>query len=169
MSPRAEIMPLDARAARLAALDALARRDYASGDLRAKLIKKGYDAAVVDLVLERLVAEKLLDDDRYVESFLAYHAARGQGPMRVRADLKKLGLQGLEVEAALQAYPDWLLHLRAANLKKFGATPSTQYADRQRQARFLSYRGYTGAQIRIVLGVDTDLGFETEMGIVGNE
>ncbi len=169
MRPSADIRPLDARAARVAALDALARRDHASGDLRRKLIKKGYDAALVDLVLERLVVEKLVDDRRYVQSFVAYHAARGQGPLRVRADLKKLGLQGVEVEAALQAYPDWLVHLRAANLKKFGAQPSTQYADRQRQARFLSYRGYTGAQIRIGLGIDTELDFDTAERSDGDE
>ena len=48
------VEPLDARAARVAALDALARRDYASEDLRLKLIEKGYDASVVSPLLDAL-------------------------------------------------------------------------------------------------------------------
>src|ERR1700722_7863325 len=149
--------PLDARAARVAALDALARRDHASADLRRKLLEKGYDAGVVAPLLEALRAEKLLDDPRYIENFVAYHAARGQGPVRVRADLRRHGLQGEAVEECLDAFPDWIGQLRKVRQKKFGASPPGNYADRQRQARFLGYRGFTSAQIRTALGFDIDL------------
>jgi regulatory protein len=149
--------PLDARAARVVALDALARRDQPAAALRRKLLDKGYDAAVVDPLIERLRAEKLIDDDRYVENFVAYHAARGQGPLRVRSDLRKLGVQGALVENAIEAYPDWIVQLRLARQKKFGAQLPSHYADGQRQARFLGFRGFTGAQIRLALGFDTDL------------
>ena len=115
---RREIEPLDARAARVAALDALARRDYASEDLRRKLLEKGYDAAVVAPLLDALRAEKLLDDRRYMENFVAYHAARGQGPLRVRADLRRHGLQGTLVEECLDAYPDWIAQLRQGAAKE---------------------------------------------------
>jgi regulatory protein len=147
---------LDSRAARAAALDALARRDYAAEDLRRKLLDKGYDPAVVAGVIERLCGEKLVDDRRYVESFISFRAARGQGPRRVRADLGKIGLQGEIVEQGLAAYGDWIADLRKARQKKFGAQLPTHYADQQRQARFLGYRGFTGVQIRLALGFDTD-------------
>jgi regulatory protein len=151
--------PLDARAARVAALDALARRDHASTELQRKLRDKGYDGRVVDELIERLIAEKLLDDRRYLQNFVAYHAARGQGPNRVRADLRKLGLT--DAESSLDDYPDWVAHLKRARQKKFGTSLPTNYADRQRQARFLAYRGYTGAQIRAALGFDTELDADT--------
>jgi regulatory protein len=154
---RREVLPLDARAARAAALDALARRDYAAEDLRRKLLEKGYDASVVAPLLDVLRAEKLLDDRRYTENFVAYHAARGQGPLRVRADLRRLGLEGTLVEECLGAFPDWIVHLRKAQLKKFGAKIPSDYADKQRQVRFLGYRGFTSAQIRTALGFDIDL------------
>ena len=154
---RREVDPLDARAARVAALDALARRDHASPELREKLIDKGYDAPLVDELIERLVAEKLLDDRRYLQNFVAYHAARGQGPNRVRIDLCRRGLSTPDAESALDAYPDWMSHLKRARQKKFGTSLPTNYADRQRQAKFLAYRGFTGAQIRGALGFDTDL------------
>ena len=146
----------------MAALDALARQDHAAEDLRRKLLGKGYDASVVAPLLEALLAEKLLDDRRYMENFVAYHAARGQGPLRVRVDLRRHGIQGPAVEAYLNAFPDWITLLRKTQRKKFGATPPNNYADRQRQAKFLGYRGYTGAQIRMALGFDTDIDADTE-------
>jgi regulatory protein len=158
---RREVDPLDARGARVAALDALARRDHASSELRRKLRDKGYDAGIVDELIERLIVEKLLDDRRYLQNFVAYHAARGQGPNRVRADLRKLGLETPDLESSLEDYPDWVAHLKRARQKKFGTSLPTNYADRQRQARFLAYRGFTGAQIRAAMGFDTELDADT--------
>jgi regulatory protein len=146
----------------VAALDALARRDHSAEDLRRKLLKKGYDVAVVSPLLDALAAEKLLDDRRYMENFVAYHAARGQGPMRVRMELRRHGLQGPPVEDYLANYPEWLMQLRKTRQKKFGSALPANYADRQRQARFLGYRGFTSAQIRTVLGFDIDLDLDTE-------
>jgi regulatory protein len=146
----------------VAALDALARSDHSAEDLRRKLLKKGYDVSVVSPLLDALAAEKLLDDRRYMENFVAYHAARGQGPMRVRMELRRHGLQGPPVEDYLANYPEWLMQLRKTRQKKFGAALPANYADRQRQARFLGYRGFTSAQIRTVLGFDIDLDVDTE-------
>ena len=146
----------------MAALDALARRDYASADLRRKLLGKGYDAALVATLLETLRAEKLLDDQRYAENFVALHAARGQGPVRVRAELHRHGLTGSLVGECLDAFPDWIVQLQNARQKKFGARLPVNRVDAQRQARFLGYRGFTSAQIRTALGFDIELNSDTE-------
>jgi regulatory protein len=130
--------------------------------LRCKLQGKGYDAGVVAAVIERLVAEHLLDDRRYVDNFVGFHAARGQGPLRVRARLRHIGIADELVEECLAAFPDWLVQIQTTRRKKFGALLPTDYAERQRQARFLRYRGYTGAQIRIATGFDTDINDDTE-------
>ncbi len=159
--PRRGSDPLDARAARAAALDALSRRDHASAELHNKLLRSGYDAAIVDELIGKLRAERLLDDNRYMENFLAYRAARGHGPNRVRADFLKMGLQTAQFEPGLKAYPEWMAQLERARQKKFGTSAPTNYADRERQARFLAYRGFTGAQIRAALGLDFDLDAET--------
>ena len=134
----------------------MARRDHGSEELRRKLLDKGYDSAIVGPLIERLFADKLLDDRRFIENFVAFRAARGQGPERTRADLLKLGMDGETVEAAIDAYPDWITQLRRAREKKFGTSLPSNYPDRQRQARFLGYRGFTSAQIRMALGFDTD-------------
>ena len=125
--------------------------------MRLKLLEKGYDACVVAPLLDALRDEKLLDDRRYLENFVAYHAARGQGPLRIRSELRRHSLQGPQIEEYLETFPDWIAQLLRARQKKFGAQLPANYADRQCQARFLGYRGFTGAQIRMALGFDVDL------------
>jgi regulatory protein len=78
----------------------------------------------------------------------------------VRADLRKIGMDGAEAQSILDGYPDWAAQLNRARQKKFGTSRPTNYADRQRQARFLAYRGFTSAQIRGALGLDTDLNMD---------
>ncbi len=124
------------------------------------MLSKGFNGDIVAAVLERLLAERLLDDNRYVENFVGSHAARGHGPNRVRADLRNLGMEGPLVENALGAYPDWLVQLRAARRKKFGPRPAADNAAKLRETRFLGYRGFTSGQIRMALGFDTDLELE---------
>jgi regulatory protein len=135
----------------------LARREHSSGELAQRLRDKGYDAALIATVVERLVGEKLLDDNRYIDNFLRSRAARGQGPMRVRAELRQVDLTGPPVEEAIDAFPDWVAVARGARLKKFGAPLPVAPAELARQMRFLGYRGFTSAQVRSALGWDIDL------------
>ncbi len=145
----------------MAALDSLSRRDRPSENLRRKLLEKGYDPSVVGDVIGRLCTEKLVDDRRYVESFIGYHAARGHGPHRVRADLRRAGLRDEVVELGLTAHGDWIADLLKARHKKFGAALPTHAADKLRQGRFLANRGFTGAQIRLALGLDINIDEDT--------
>ena len=83
-----EVDPADARAARVAALDMLARRDRSSGQILAKLTERGFAPDTGAGVVAALVRENLINDRRYVEHFIDYHANRGNGPIKVRAELK---------------------------------------------------------------------------------
>lgn len=146
----------DAGAAHAAAVTLLARRDFASGELRAKLLSQGFDAAVVAAVIEELQASRALDDARFAEHFVAYHAGRGQGPARIAADLRALGLGSELIEAALGAGPDWRVRAREVRARKFGAEAPQEWAEKARQARFLQYRGFSSDHIRAALGPDFD-------------
>jgi len=52
---------------------------------------------------------------------------------------------------------DWPVRAREVRLKKFGRSEPADYAAKAKQARFLMYRGFTGAQIRTAMGTDIDL------------
>jgi len=140
------------RAVRVAALDALARRDYASEDLRRKnCSRKVYDAVVVAPLLDALRARKNCSMTGATPrvSWLI-HAARGQGPLRVRADFAppRLGGGPWSRNVSTAFSPSGLCTCDRLDKKKFGAKLPSTYADQQRQVRFLGYRGFTSAQIR---------------------
>ncbi|HUY83970.1 MAG TPA: regulatory protein RecX [Steroidobacteraceae bacterium] len=124
--------------------------------MRALLGARGFEPALAARVVATLVTEKLLDDRRFVGDFIAYRAGRGQGPLRVRADLRRSGVEEELIDAGVAAFAAWPQALEAARRKKFGAARPQAYPERMRQARFLSYRGFTSAQIRSVLGSGVD-------------
>ena len=135
----------------------LARRDFSSGELRTRLTDRGFDPQTVGAVAQALERDRLLNDARYVEQFVSYHAGRGQGPARIARELKSLGLDPELIERALDKGPDWIGLARQVRQKRFGRNMPADYAGKAKQARFLQYRGFTGAQIRQALGTDIDL------------
>jgi regulatory protein len=132
----------------------LARRDYPSTELRERLQRHGFDPSLVAAVLAELVAEHALDDARYAQNYVAHHASRGQGPVRIAADLRGLGLPAELIDAALESGPDWPSLARQARVRKFGPGEPGSWAERARQARFLQYRGFSSDHIRSALGRD---------------
>jgi regulatory protein len=145
----------DPGAARAAAVTLLARRDYATAELRAKLESSGYAPEAVSHALSELIHERLLDDARFIENYIAQHAERGEGPVRIAADLEALRLDAALTDAAL-AGQDWPARARAVRQRKFGAGLPHSGAQKARQARFLQYRGFSSDHIRSALGPDFD-------------
>jgi regulatory protein len=141
---------------RAAAIALLARRDFASGELRRKLIHKGYAEDVVAEAIGALVAEGVLNDARYVENYVSYHAERGEGPLRIEAELQEFRVPADLVQAALQSGPDWKARAREVCARRFGPEIPDTWAQKARQARFLQYRGFSSDQIRAALGPDFD-------------
>jgi regulatory protein len=146
----------DAAAAQTVALALLARRDFASVELRSKLEAHGFDAGTACAVIAALAAQGLLNDVRYAENYVAYHAGRGQGPVRIAAQLRRHGLLPEVIEAALAAGPDWRELARRVCRSKFGPAAPTSWAQKARQARFLQYRGFSSDHIRAATGADPD-------------
>ena len=139
----------------------LARRDHASGELRAKLTDKGFETGLVQALIAALEHEHVLDDARFAEHYVTYHSGRGQGPSRIGRELKTLGLSPELIERCLSEGPDWVSLARTVRQKKFGRDLPESYVGKAKQARFLQYRGFTGAQIRQALGTDIDLDADT--------
>jgi regulatory protein len=146
----------DPEAIRAAALVLLARRDWLTGELSAKLQAAGCDRQVTADVIGELVHERLLDDARYAERYVASRAERGQGPARIAAELASLGAPRELIDAALASGPDWRAAAVAVRRRKFGATPPASWAEKARQARFLQYRGFSADHIRAATGADLE-------------
>jgi len=146
----------DPQAVRMAAVALLAGRDFASSELRDKLESRGYDAQVAAEAVAELVAGGILNDGRYAQNYVEYHADRGQGPIRIAAALKTLGLDEELIDAALDLGTDWPARAREVRIRKFGLRPPESWEERGRQARFLQYRGFSSDDIGAAFGGELD-------------
>jgi regulatory protein len=152
----------DEKTVRTAALRLLAGRDFARRELAARLIRRGYPEATVDAVVDRLAAERLQDEGRFTEQFVARQADRGHGPARIRLELRERGVPDAETEAALEASGvDWTGLARSQRQRRFPGPPPQVFRERAKQARFLQYRGFSADQIRAALGPGPDPTSET--------
>jgi regulatory protein len=142
---------------RMAAVALLGRRDFCSGELRQKLEADGFDKDQVATAVAELSEEKALDDSRYAQNYVTYHADRGQGPVRIAADLRALDLPDDIIQAALDAGPDWRQRAREVRKRKFGSEEPETWTQKAKQGRFLQYRGFSSDHIRAALGPDLDL------------
>jgi regulatory protein len=143
----------DVAAAREAAIGLLAQRDHSIDELRRKLKKRGYAVATIAIVVASLDATHSVSDVRFAESFVRVRSERGQGPLRIRAELRERGVTDVVVDEVMTATADfWLERAQKARLKRFGGAPPVDRDAWNRQARFLAQRGFPADLIYRTLG-----------------
>ena len=141
------------------ALDAgiglLARREHSVRELRTKLAARGYGPDGIEAALETLCERGLLSDERFASAFLRSRRERGQGPLKIRAQLMQRGVNSELIDAALSgAGVDWDECAQAARSRRFGESPPADHAQRAREARFLRGRGFSSGQVARALFPD---------------
>jgi regulatory protein len=142
---------------RAKALGFLARREHSAGELRVKLLERGYESTAVEAVLSSLEGQKLLSDARFVQEFVAARVRRGSGPMKIREELRGRGVTGELVEQALAGLKAGSAEGAAtARRKRFGEDLPRDMQERARQARFLQQRGFSMDDIRKALKGDLE-------------
>jgi regulatory protein len=130
----------------------LARREHSRRELHDKLLKKGCDEATAAETVKRLEQDRLVSDDRFMESLIQTRRSRGYGPLRIQKELQEKGVTAEAIERWLDVSgSEWLEDIRRVQRKKFGARLPKSYPERARQARFLQYRGFTYDQIQRLL------------------
>jgi regulatory protein len=139
--------------AREAAVRLLARREHSTDELRRKLKRRGYGPATIDAVVTTLRRTESVSDARFAESFVRVRSERGQGPLRIRAELRERGVTDVLVDEVLTTTSEfWLERAHRARVKRFGEEAPATRDDWNRQARFLSQRGFPADLIYRALG-----------------
>ena len=132
---------------RLAAMDLLARREHSRLELEQKLRKRFSDQLeTIEVELDKLAAEGLQSDERLAEAFIRARANRGQGPSRIRMELKSKGLGDEVISLAFEsAEVDWYDLVREVAQKKFGEQLETagDLKLKAKVSRFLQGRGFS--------------------------
>jgi regulatory protein len=149
----------DLNACREAALRLLERQRRTRSDLVRRLADKGYAAAAVEQVLDRLAAVGLVDDVEYARAFMAgRRSRRSAGARRIEQELRARGVGADDVETArarLDAEQGELDEVASA--RRVVAQAARRYATleprvrRQRLYALLARRGFDGDVIRQAL------------------
>ena len=152
------------------ALACIAQREHSRVELKRKLLvhaaKQARAAAAagidhepageaeVEALLDWLAARDLLSEARFVETRVQARAARF-GDLRIRRELAEHGV-ALDDEALAALRGSELARARAVRIKRFGAVPPADAAERAKQLRFLAARGFSAETARRVLKGEDD-------------
>ena len=143
----------------------LARREHSRRELFNKLIRKDYDSAEINFVLEEMCAKGYIDDERFAETWIRHRLeSKPRGPYLIRAELTRKGVEA-EIQARLLArlMPpekefELALELAESWLAKRTVSESEQeiFELRKKLFRYLSQKGFrrsTAKEIAIELNL----------------
>jgi len=126
----------------------LSMREHSEFELRQKLAAKEYDLLVCETQLQVFIERNLQSDQRYLESYVRTAYIKGKGPQFIRQTLKQHNIEGAHVSEHLKGEDyDWHSSAIEVRKKRFGEDPPVDFADKQKQMRFLQYRGFEQDQI----------------------
>ena len=154
------------------AMDLLARREHSRFELIEKLRRycgraqaarsadgpmPAADPSATETLIERTVdrlqEDGLQSDARYAEVLIRSRFNRGQGPLRIRSDLRQRGLDAAAVETLLDAYTDtWPDLAQQVVSRRFGDEAAADRREWAKRARFLAGRGFPEGLVAKVLG-----------------
>ena len=133
----------------------LSYRARTVAEIRNRLKRKGYPEEIANAAIGRLVELKLLDDAKFAADFVEDRIKIGhKGKFRVKGELMKLGVEGKEIDRALEDAPDELPAARDL-VRRF----SPRYAKlepavrRRRLYALLARRGFSLDTIRAALDI----------------
>lgn len=135
------------------AVSLLAKRDYASGELTRTLVKMTENSECVDKALQRLIESGYLDDARLITHLIDKHVRKKHGPTRIKQEVRQKGFSQELVEQALEKVEvDWYAMARELKVSKFGEEPASDAKEKNKQVRYLQYKGYSMDMIFEALG-----------------
>lgn len=145
-----------AREAYVAGLTLLARRELSEAQVRQRLLRRGYPPEDVDSAIERLKAERALDDTRVAEAIARTEIALHQrGRLRVDRQIARAGIAKATAKRAVeQVYADVdtdALLLTALAKRLRGADRIPDQKTFQRLYRYLVGQGFEPERVLTAL------------------
>ncbi len=126
----------------------LARREQSYAELSQKLAMLDVEHNDIESVLQQFVDKDLQSDRRFTEHFVRNCMVKGQGLSRIKQALFGHNIDsGLLNEVLAEIQPDWFELAYQVKCKKYAMYPETEWELKQKQMRFLQYRGFNQEQI----------------------
>jgi len=153
---RGKTTPPAAPSVKAKAVSLLAQREYSRQELSDKLSAADASPEEVEQALAQLAAKGLVDDARVVETLVNRRSGK-LGASRLRQELQAKGVSAeLVADTMAELKRTELARARGVWEKKFGQL-AISATDRNKQARFLASRGFSGEVVRqVVSGLADD-------------
>jgi regulatory protein len=158
----------DIKAIKATALRYLARREYSRLELFRKLSQKYASGSDIQSVLDQLQEQGYQSDDRFTEMFIRTKVRAGNGPFKIKIELRE---KGICESTALSAFDrqsiDWLQIAHEVKNKRFGykanididvvsseeASPVIEITELAKQIRYLKNKGFYQEHIEKVVKI----------------
>jgi regulatory protein len=140
------------RSAYLSALKLLARRELSEKQVRERLTRKGHDPDDVDAAVERLKAERAIDDARVAAAIARTETGvKRRGRLRVRRQIQSAGIAPAvarqAIESVFEEVDDDALLQAALGRRLKGERPIADDREHQRLYRYLTAQGFESDRI----------------------
>jgi regulatory protein len=127
----------------------LSRREHSQTELRKKLADLELDRDLVDDTIAQFAKKDIQSDVRYAEAVVRGAYRKGKGPVFIERTLHNHDIDFQLVRALTKDESfDWFESSKAVRVKRFGDELPDDWTYKQKQMRFLQYRGFTQEQIK---------------------
>jgi regulatory protein len=127
----------------------LSRREHSQTELRKKLADFELDRDLVDDTIAQFAKKDIQSDVRYAEAVVRGAYRKGKGPVFIERTLHNHDIDFQLVRALTKDDSfDWFESSKAVRVKRFGDELPDDWTYKQKQMRFLQYRGFTQEQIK---------------------
>jgi len=127
----------------------LSRREHSQTELRKKLADLELDRDLVDDTIAQFAKKDIQSDVRYAEAVVRGAYRKGKGPVFIERTLHNHDIDFQLVRALTKDDSfDWFESSKAVRVKRFGDELPDDWTYKQKQMRFLQYRGFTQEQIK---------------------
>ena len=125
---------------RARAMDILSRQEISRVRLKRKLAPYAESEEELENVLDEFAERNWQSDQRYAEAYI-HSKSRQHGSLRLK---QALAQQGIDETVSREFMPDKTRELQTAVavLRKKFKQPAADLKDKQKQVRFLAYRGF---------------------------
>ncbi len=134
----------------------LSMREHSVREIIKKLSLKCESLDLVYAVVDELLTNKYLSDQRFTETFVRSRQNRGFGPNKIKIELSEKGIENniiddyLDVNSAI-----WYESAEQQYLRKYGDGPIEDYKTWAKRARFMQGRGFSMEHIQVVVPAPT--------------
>jgi len=129
----------------------LGMREHSTQEMLDKLNARSESSDVVLAVVDELLENDYLSDERFTQSYVRSRANRGFGPIKIKAELKSKGISSRLIGDYLDGgSSQWFDVAREQYEKKYSSVNVKDYKEWTKRARFLQGRGFTMEHIQAV-------------------